>query len=133
MSSTLFTSSPVASSGASSYTFAPNVAVSAGQLYVAYLSVFGVANASGQTSMPLSANGITGIDYFVFQNSPGSPSDAAWNYSVVPVESAEFIAAFSDGSTATPLPAALPLFASGLGGLGLLGLRRKRKKAAAIA
>jgi hypothetical protein len=27
----------------------------------------------------------------------------------------------------TPLPAALPLFASGLGALGLLGLRRKRK------
>jgi hypothetical protein len=29
--------------------------------------------------------------------------------------------------TATPLPAALPLFATGLGGLGLLGWRRKRK------
>jgi hypothetical protein len=26
-----------------------------------------------------------------------------------------------------PLPAALPLFATGLGGLGLLGWRRKRK------
>jgi len=35
--------------------------------------------------------------------------------------------------SATPLPAALPLFASGLGGLGLLGWRRKRKNAAAIA
>lgn len=33
----------------------------------------------------------------------------------------------------TPLPAALPLFASGLGGLGLLGWRRKRKAAAALA
>jgi len=33
---------------------------------------------------------------------------------------------------ATPLPAALPLFASGIGGLGLLGWRKK-KKAAAIA
>ena len=31
----------------------------------------------------------------------------------------------------TPLPAALPLFASGLGVLGLLGWRRKRKAAAA--
>jgi len=29
----------------------------------------------------------------------------------------------------TPLPAALPLFASGLGGLGLLGWRRKKKAA----
>jgi hypothetical protein len=33
----------------------------------------------------------------------------------------------------TPLPAALPLFASGLGALGLLGWRRKRKNTAAIA
>ena len=31
---------------------------------------------------------------------------------------------------ATPVPAALPLFATGLGGLGLLGWRRKRKAAA---
>ena len=34
---------------------------------------------------------------------------------------------------ATPLPAALPLFATGLGALGLLGWRRKRKAAAAAA
>jgi hypothetical protein len=36
-------------------------------------------------------------------------------------------------STATPLPAALPLFATGLGALGLLGWRRKRKAAAVAA
>jgi len=36
-------------------------------------------------------------------------------------------------TAATPLPAALPLFATGLGALGLLGWRRKRKNAAAIA
>jgi hypothetical protein len=35
---------------------------------------------------------------------------------------------FASGTaTATPLPAALPLFATGLGALGLLGWRRKRK------
>ena len=33
------------------------------------------------------------------------------------------------GSNPTPLPAALPLFATGLGALGLLGWRRKRKAA----
>ncbi len=33
-------------------------------------------------------------------------------------------------TNATPLPAALPLFATGLGALGLLGWRRKRKQAA---
>ena len=44
------------------------------------------------------------------------------------------LTAFSDGeivghgiSSTTPLPAALPLFAGGLGALGLLGWRRKRK------
>ena len=39
-----------------------------------------------------------------------------------------FFAEASDASAAeTPLPAALPLFATGLGALGLLGWRRKRK------
>ena len=37
----------------------------------------------------------------------------------------------SSTPSAVPLPAALPLFASGLGALGLLGWRRKRKNAAA--
>jgi hypothetical protein len=36
-------------------------------------------------------------------------------------------------SSATPLPAALPLFATGLGAMGLLGWRRKRKNAALAA
>ena len=47
---------------------------------------------------------------------------------------------FSGGSTdtvltpaATPVPAALPLFATGLGALGLLGWRRKKKVAALAA
>jgi hypothetical protein len=34
--------------------------------------------------------------------------------------------------SATPLPAALPLFAAGLGAMGLLGWRRKRKQVAAV-
>ena len=37
------------------------------------------------------------------------------------------------GPGTTPVPAALPLFASGLGGMGLLAWRRKKKKAAATA
>jgi len=35
-------------------------------------------------------------------------------------------------ASATPLPAALPLFATGLGAMGLFGWRRKRKNTAAI-
>jgi len=37
------------------------------------------------------------------------------------------VGSWSSNTAATPLPAALPLFATGLGGLGLLGWRRKRK------
>ena len=40
---------------------------------------------------------------------------------------------FGGGQNEAPLPAALPLFTSGLGVLGLLGWRRKRKNAAALA
>jgi len=38
---------------------------------------------------------------------------------------------FSHEWTVTPIPPALPLFATGLGALGLLGWRRKRKQVAA--
>jgi hypothetical protein len=42
-----------------------------------------------------------------------------------------FVVASTEGSLAsTPLPGALPLFASGLSALGLLGWRRKRKQTA---
>jgi hypothetical protein len=41
----------------------------------------------------------------------------------------EFSAVGALGPSAVPLPAALPLFATGLAGLGLLGWRRKRKSA----
>jgi hypothetical protein len=40
---------------------------------------------------------------------------------------------FTGTVSATPLPAALPLFSAGLGLMGLFGWRRKRKNTAAIA
>ena len=46
--------------------------------------------------------------------------------------SIEFSPNLNLAETATPLPAALPLFATGLGALGLLGWRRKRKNAAGL-
>jgi hypothetical protein len=52
----------------------------------------------------------------------GTPQQFAQDHLVAPEISSE-----------TPIPGALPLFASGLGALGLLGWRRKRKNAAAMA
>ncbi len=53
------------------------------------------------------------------------------NYTITPPNGS---ASWSDitYSVVTPLPAALPLFATGAGLIGLLGWRRKRKAAAAI-
>lgn len=76
----LFTSPDVASLGAGAYTFTPNINVVAGQRYVAYLSVFGDANAFGSTSMPLSSNDVLGIDYFVWNNISDPVANASWNY-----------------------------------------------------
>jgi hypothetical protein len=64
-----------------------------------------------------------GLTYLSTTDFGGCPSTQACN----PGVSGTF------ALTATPLPAALPLFASGLGALGLLGWRRKRKNAAAFA
>jgi hypothetical protein len=43
----------------------------------------------------------------------------------------DVVATINTASTATPLPAALPLFASGFGAIGLLAWRRKRKQTVA--
>jgi hypothetical protein len=53
----------------------------------------------------------------------GNPFTGAGNFTV---------SEFTADVQATPLPAALPLFATGLGALGLLGWRRKRKAQGAL-
>lgn len=64
---------------------------------------------------------------FVGYVAAGFPNDPATDFGTSVVGSA------SPGVATTPLPAALPLFATGLGAMGLFGWRRKRKSAAAIA
>jgi hypothetical protein len=59
----------------------------------------------------LESDGITWSDTITFANGPNGGA----------------LVTFVSDPGPTPLPAALPLFASGLGALGLLGWRRKRK------
>jgi hypothetical protein len=62
----------------------------------------------------------------VFNLAPGTYSISGFNISPATPGAAAFII------SETPVPAALPLLASGLGAMGLLGWRRKRKNAAAV-
>jgi hypothetical protein len=81
-------------------------------------------------------------DYFVFGSNPGlgfedalgslssHPSTVSLNLNAVGDPNSPFWTAFTGNvevAVATPLPAALPLFAGGLGVIGLLGWRRKWK------
>lgn len=103
---------------ASAYTFTPNIKVTAGQNYVAYLTVFGVAGANATTSMPL-GNNASGVDYFVFNNGSSPFGNTSWNY-FFDNSNALFSATFA----AVPAPASLSLL--GLGAVALTALRRKR-------
>jgi hypothetical protein len=71
---------------------------------------------------------LTNLDVNVPNSDPNAPGNFIF------LLGQPFLAALSTNSPSeTPVPAALPLFATGLGALGLLAKRRKRKAAAAIA
>jgi hypothetical protein len=105
---------------------------------------------SNGTSLTATATGLffnfgsnTG-SYFVFGGNPGlgfedasgslsgHPSTISLNLNAVGDPNSPIWTAFSGNVeiATTPIPAALPLFATALGALGLLGWRRKRKQAA---
>ncbi len=89
-------------------------------------------NTSGMGFQGFTGGDITG-GYFVYGHfvSGYVPSDNISGAILLTPESCDTIASVC--VSATPLPAALPLFATGIGMVGLLGWRRKRKNAAAIA
>ncbi|HLZ77595.1 PEPxxWA-CTERM sorting domain-containing protein [Phenylobacterium sp.] len=126
--SNLYSSGTVAADHGGGYTFSPDVSVTAGNIYVAYLSVFGANNdGQGATVMPTGSRG-GGFNYFVWNNSNGGPTSSSWNY----------FGDFGDGRLdytvggAVPEPATWAMMLVGFGGLGAL-MRRSRRAAALTA
>ena len=128
---TLYVSGPQASSGAQKFTFTPNLAVVAGQNYVAFLSTFGdaAADPTAGVDMPLSTNFISGVDYFVFNNGGSPYGNASWDY-FTGFGNVQFAATFV--SSPAPEPAAWTLMLAGFGGLGVV-LRGSRRRQAMLA
>ena len=68
----------------------------------------------------------------------GAVTFAGQTFGTLGLQRGDYVYSLSNGDTytvsvgGTPLPAALPLFATGLGGLGLFGWRRKKKAALAV-
>jgi hypothetical protein len=88
-------------------------------------------------STPLSTTGSTGYSSLVSFLIPAASFQGGLNFFDVfvqndPCDGCANPTGLLVSVSATPLPAALPLFATGLGALGLLA-RRKKKKAAALA
>jgi len=122
VSSNLFLGAPATASGAT--TIMPGVNVTAGQIYVAYLTVFGNAGPGGTTSFDL-GNATSDIGYFVFQNGENPVNDPSWNY-FGNFGTARFSATFNAAQAAVPEPSTWALMILGFGLMGY-GLRRRQK------
>lgn len=131
LSGLLYQSGPIASNAAAAYSFDTNISVVAGQLYVAYLSVFGLPTEGlGATSMPLGADQ-AGINYFVWNNG-STPLSGSWNY-FSNFGDVQFSATFSEGG-AVPEPATWAMMLIGFAGLGgALRYDRRRRLQATFA
>jgi len=84
---------------------------------------------SSQAAMAFYFDPTNPLTVFLLFDDSGAGPDKDFDDMVIRID-AQFLTGGSGGTT--PIPAALPLFATGLGALGLLGWRRK-KKAQAVA
>jgi hypothetical protein len=84
-------------------------------------------SSSSATLTDFTGTGSTSVELALFVNSTGAGTFATNGTGLLDTITYTFT------PTATPLPAALPLFATGLGAMGLFGWRRKRKAQAVAA
>jgi hypothetical protein len=130
----LYTSADVASTGPQSFTFSPDIAVTVGVQYVAYLSVFGDGDANAMADMPAfidADNAVTGINYFVYNNTEGGPGggpagNPSWNYGSFDYGTVQFSFTVSTGGT-VPEPSTWAMMLLGFAGLSFAGYRASRR------
>jgi hypothetical protein len=118
-----------------SFDYSPSAYTAGGQLFAAGELVVGGLN-NGACCVELTPSTFNDF-YLQILNFTSAPAFEQLGYTIAANGDYFYSALGARGGsvsvTPTPLPAALPLFASGLGALGLFGWRRKRKSAAAIA
>ncbi len=115
----LYQSADVPSTGVQIFTFTPNISVTAGEQYVAYLSVYGVDGAHGQAGMRgfLGTNLVPGINYLVLTG--GDPrGNTNWG-----TLDSNFTAMFS-ATFAIPELSSWAMLLVGFAGLGVQAYRR---------
>ena len=92
---------------------------------MAYISVYGDKAANSTTTMPMSKNMITGIDYFVWNNTSDARGNSSWNYffdsQAAGLGTAQFAATFA---APVPEPEEYTLM---LLGFGLVGWEVRQK------
>jgi hypothetical protein len=124
----LYTSPLVSTAGGGDFTFSPNVTVTSGQRYVAYITIFGQA-ASGSAFMPLGDNNDPALDYFVWNRSSDPNNNPSWSYFEIDSVDALFSASFG---TAVPVPEPQS-WALLIAGFGLVGAAARRRRSVATA
>jgi hypothetical protein len=113
-------SSPQNFSGTLTYNLDPNVLYSV-QIAVTATTGDSILPSVGSTTQSAEAS----LDPHIYTNIPGLTLDIS--------QGLDNVVGSAATPAGTPLPAALPLFATGLGAFGLLGWRRKKKSAALAA
>jgi hypothetical protein len=138
-SSSLYASAPVeivntgwpaaGNSNAAAYTFNPNISVVAGQSYIAFLSVYGVAGAGGNGQMPFQFTASTaptaGGGGHIYWTSVSPFGAAVWSTDAFRPGWAEFQATIT---TAVPEPSTWAMMILGFVGVGFMAYRRKSKR-----
>ena len=123
----LFTSPTLATTTTvDTYTFTPNISLIAGNQYIAFVTNQPDGVGLGGSGLGLMAQSSVGLGQFYF--AVLNPVGGLWD-TFLGLDAA-FHADFSSEGTATPLPAAVWLFAGGLGLLGMCYRKKEKPKSA---